>query len=115
MEKEARIVTTDFRSQEFLEKEQRLREKELEGWRFRNKAWIKYFRRADIDRNFITHKFPEFLDKEAYEEPIEMLNNLIRQGDGEDGISKQDFQLFFGSLTAKDKNIFLGEQIDLTK
>lgn len=108
----------DLRPKEALDKEEKLkkmkeREQEEQMSRFlgmfvANKEWKKYFRRADLHRKegFIDHKHPEFiLMKGGYNEPTQIMNNLLR-GETE---YDQNFKLFHRSLRSTDKNLFFGQ------
>lgn len=107
----------DLRPKEALEKDEKeKKKKEREndemlskflGKYVANKNWRKYFRRSDLHRKegFIDHKPPEFIGKEHYVEPTQIMNNLLR---GE-AVYGENFKLFHRSLRSTDKNLFFGD------
>lgn len=70
-----------------------------------SKYWIKYFKLADMDHNFVDQQRPIFLDKGNFIPPGAILNNLLRNNDTS---NCETFKLFHRTLHSCDKNLALG-------
>ena len=69
------------------------------------KQWYRFFKPAEMTRNFVDHKYPDFLDKGQYTEPLNMINNMFT----EEMNIKTQFQLYHRPLKCDDKGKFFGE------
>ncbi|EAS03404.2 hypothetical protein TTHERM_00732510 (macronuclear) [Tetrahymena thermophila SB210] len=108
----------DSRPKEALEREQKEKKRKQEeeqkkidefmGKTQQDKPWVKYFKLADMDHNFVDQNRPQLLEKGSYADPSSILYNLLR-GDSE---YKLPFKLAHRTLRAGDKNLFLGEVPD---
>lgn len=68
-------------------------------------TWNSFYQKANLHQNFISHKYPQFLTKGDYQEPIQTLNNLLR-----DPLMIEDpFKLFHRPLKCEDRSKFFGE------
>lgn len=81
--------------------------KQLDEKMAKQKPWIRYFKLAPRERGFVDHKYPQYMEKGEYTEPMLAINDLLR------GAVEYDtpFILNYRTLRTSDKNMFLGEQI----
>ncbi len=99
----------DQRPREALEREQKEKKrKEMEekrmidqflGKKEQSHDWIRFFKLADREHNFVDHKRPALFPKGPYEPPSNVLNNLLR-GEAE---FTENFKLYARPLKPSDR------------
>lgn len=77
----------------------------LRGIKKNPHPWTRYFKLAPREKDFVTHKYPEFLEKGDYTDGFIRVASFLKPEAGAD----VPFKLFHRALRKTDKNSFFGE------